>query len=130
MITQHKKTKKWLLHTRDGSRVLGTHDTYEKALKQERAIQISKRRRKNPPEKEVCARLPSYESALQFVKEPNFENTVKVVGSWVGRSAIISVGMGIAGYDLKTSVKNGLIAATAIEVFVLGHAIKDSKKIK
>lgn len=81
-------------------------------------------------ENEVCTRLPSYESAIQFIKNPNFENTVKVVGSWVGRPAIIATGMGIAGYDLKTSVKNGLIAATAIEVFVLGHAIKDSKKIK
>ena len=81
-------------------------------------------------ENQVCTRLPSYESAIQFIKNPNLENTVKVVGSWVGRSAIIATGMGIAGYDLKTSIKNRLIAATAIEVFVLGHAIKDSKKIK
>jgi|SaaInlStandDraft_2_1057019.scaffolds.fasta_scaffold01827_12 hypothetical protein len=61
MITQHKKTKKWLLHTRDGSRVLGTHDTYEKALKQERAIQISKRRRKNP--------LENCDKRFEYMKE-------------------------------------------------------------
>ena len=42
MIKENKKTKKWILYTQDGSRVLGTHDTYEQALRQERAIQWSK----------------------------------------------------------------------------------------
>lgn len=76
-----------------------------------------------------CARLPSYQSAVDFVHDPNFENTVKVAGSWVGRGLIVAVGMGIAGQDLKTSLTNGLIAATAIEVFVLGHAIADRELV-
>ena len=40
--------KKWVLYTRDGSRVLGRHDTQEEALGQERAIQSSKRGAKKP----------------------------------------------------------------------------------
>lgn len=46
MIVQ--KGRKWILYTSDGSRILGTHPSYEAALRQERAIQISKRARKNP----------------------------------------------------------------------------------
>jgi hypothetical protein len=72
-----------------------------------------------------CARLPSYQSAVDFIHEPNLENTVKVIGSWVGRGLIVAVGMGLSGQNLQNSLKNGLIAATAIEVFVLGHAIAD-----
>lgn len=37
---------KFRLYTKDGSKVLGTHDTYEKALKQEQAVQISKHKKK------------------------------------------------------------------------------------
>jgi hypothetical protein len=37
-----QKGEKWLLYTRDGSRVLGTHDTPEQARAQERAIMVSK----------------------------------------------------------------------------------------
>lgn len=38
-----KKGRKWSLYTSDGSRVLGTHSSYEAALAQERAIQVNKR---------------------------------------------------------------------------------------
>ena len=38
-----KKGRKWALYTSDGSRVLGTHSSYEAALAQERAIQVNKR---------------------------------------------------------------------------------------
>ncbi|MHA1961971.1 MAG: pentapeptide repeat-containing protein [Candidatus Thorarchaeota archaeon] len=48
MIEYDSQSKKWILYTSDGSRVLGRHDTYEKALRQERAIQWSKRHRANP----------------------------------------------------------------------------------
>lgn len=48
MIEYSKKKDKYILYTHDGSRVLGTHDTYEQALRQERAIQWSKHHRKNP----------------------------------------------------------------------------------
>ena len=33
---------KFILYTQDGTRILGRHDSHEKALAQERAIQISK----------------------------------------------------------------------------------------
>ena len=39
-----KEDGKYVLYTKDGSRKLGTHDTREKAVKQEQAIQISKRK--------------------------------------------------------------------------------------
>jgi len=48
MIEYSKRKKKWILHTKDGSRILGTHSSYENALRQERAIQLSKHNRKNP----------------------------------------------------------------------------------
>ncbi|MBM4370122.1 MAG: hypothetical protein FJ098_00610 [Deltaproteobacteria bacterium] len=39
-----KEGKKWVLYDSKGKKKLGTHDTYEKARAQERAIQISKAR--------------------------------------------------------------------------------------
>jgi len=36
---------KWVLYTRDGKRVLGTHDTREEAVAQEQAILSSQARR-------------------------------------------------------------------------------------
>ena len=53
MIEYSKKKRKWILYTHDGSRILGTHDTYEDALRQERAIQWAKHRR-NPVGKLYC----------------------------------------------------------------------------
>lgn len=41
-----KKGNKYVLKTKDGSRVLGTHSSKKKALLQERAINNSKRLRK------------------------------------------------------------------------------------
>lgn len=43
-----KKGHEWILYTRDGSRVLGRHDTREEALAQERAI-WARRGHRNPP---------------------------------------------------------------------------------
>ncbi len=36
------ENNKYVLYTKDGSKILGRHDSYESALKQERAIQMSK----------------------------------------------------------------------------------------
>lgn len=50
MIKEDRRRKKpFVLYTRDGSRILGTHSTYASALRQERAIQANSRKaRKNP----------------------------------------------------------------------------------
>jgi hypothetical protein len=45
-----RRKRPYVLYTSDGSRILGTHLTYEDALSQERAIQASKRRRNPPPD--------------------------------------------------------------------------------
>ena len=37
-----QRSNKWVLLSKDGKKVLGTHDTKQKAIKQEQAIQISK----------------------------------------------------------------------------------------
>lgn len=37
-----RKGKNWVLKTKDGKRVLGTHPSRESAMAQERAIEISK----------------------------------------------------------------------------------------
>lgn len=42
-----KEGDKYVLYTRDGSRVLGRHDTREEALAQERAIQVHKHQPKH-----------------------------------------------------------------------------------
>lgn len=36
------KSGKWKLYSKDGSKVLGTHDTKKQAMKQEVAIRLSK----------------------------------------------------------------------------------------
>jgi len=64
MIEQDKKTKKWILYTSDSSRILGTHKTYEGALRQERAIQWSKHRRSNPY---------IFKDELGFLYNPTFQ---------------------------------------------------------
>ena len=50
MLEYDRSKRKWILYTRDGSRILGTHKTKKDALRQERAIlwSQSKRKRKNP----------------------------------------------------------------------------------
>lgn len=39
-----KRGTKWILYTKDGSLVLGTHDSEAEALAQERVIEIAKRK--------------------------------------------------------------------------------------
>ena len=75
-------------------------------------------------------RLPSYQCAVDLVETPTVNNSLRVLGSWVGRSLIVAAGMGVAGKSFEDSVKNGLIAATAIEVFVLGHAVYSVNQTK
>lgn len=45
-MTIRKQGSKYKLYTKDGSKVLGTHDTKEEALAQERAIMASKKKKK------------------------------------------------------------------------------------
>ena len=75
----------------------------------------------------ATSKLPSYQCAIDLVENPNVENSLRVFGSWVGRSLIVAAGMVVAGKSFEDSVKDGMIAATAIEVFVLGHAIYEVK---
>ena len=72
-------------------------------------------------------RLPSYQSAVDFIEKPTVVNAIKVTGSWLGRSLIVATAMGFTGKSFEDSLKDGLIAATGIEVFVLGHAIYEVK---
>jgi hypothetical protein len=48
MLEYDRSKRKWILYTRDGSRILGTHKTKKDALRQERAILWSQSKRKNP----------------------------------------------------------------------------------
>lgn len=48
MLEYDRSKRKWVLYTRDGSRILGTHKTKKDALRQERAILWSQSKRKNP----------------------------------------------------------------------------------
>ena len=73
------------------------------------------------------SRLPSYQCAIDLIETPSVENSIRVLGSWIGRSLIIATGMALSGKSFDESVKDGLIAATAIEVFVLGHAVYEVK---
>lgn len=41
-----KDGDKWVLYTKDGSRVLGRHSSHAKALAQERAIEIAKHKKR------------------------------------------------------------------------------------
>ena len=79
--------------------------------------------------KQNTSRLPSYQCAIDFVEKPNVENSLRIFGSWVGRSLIVATGMAIAGKSFESAIKDGAIAATAIEVFVLGHALYEVKVI-
>ena len=40
-----KEGNKWVLYSKDGSKVLGRHDTKEDAKKQEAAIKINKKKK-------------------------------------------------------------------------------------
>lgn len=76
MIEYSKKKRKWILYTHDGSRILGTHDTYEDTLRQERAIQWAKHRRKNPADKLYCyAPLHMFWTNTQRLKKKVFHVT-------------------------------------------------------
>lgn len=77
--------------------------------------------------KQNTSRLPSYQCAIDLVETPNVENSIRVLGSWIGRSLIVATGMAIAGKPFDSAIKDGLTAATAIEVFVIGHAIYEVK---
>lgn len=47
-----------------------------------------------------------------------------------GRSLLIGTGIALAGADLKTTLKYGLAGSAAIECFVLGYAVFQTKIAK
>ena len=69
-----------------------------------------------------CRQLPSQKRALAFVDKPSFASTMGLVDSTGGRTLLAATGFLVSGYSLKESLKLGLIAAAAIEVFVVGQA--------
>ena len=73
------------------------------------------------------SKLPSYQSAVDFVDKPSVENPIRVVGSWLGRGLIAATALGLSGKSFEDALKDGLIAATGIEAFVLGYAIYEVK---
>jgi hypothetical protein len=65
--------------------------------------------------------LPSGESASDFIAgKPGA--TGRLIFHYLGRSAIVGAGLFLVGVRGKELVKYSLVAAGAIEVFVLGYA--------
>lgn len=65
--------------------------------------------------------LPSGESASDFI-EGRPGSTGRLVVHYLGRSAIVGLGLFLVGVRGKDLVKYSLVGAGAIEVFVLGYA--------
>jgi len=68
--------------------------------------------------------LPSHRSAVDFIKRPNAQTSKRLLGSYVGRTALLSLGFFVARRDFKESARSALIGATTIELFVLLHALE------
>lgn len=65
--------------------------------------------------------LPSGESASDFIAgRPG--STGRLLFHYLGRSVLVGVGLALVGVRGKELVKLSLVAAGAIEVFVLGYA--------
>ncbi len=97
---------KYLIYSKDGSKLLGTHSTKEKALKQERAIHMSKIRNK-------VAALSEAEEAELFnllnkleVKQESMDYFPMGVGLGT------SFGFVTAPELMKSKVKGGVVGAT------------------
>jgi hypothetical protein len=74
------------------------------------------------PEKfDLGVTLPSGESASDFI-EGKPGSTARLLFHYLGRSALVGVGLAIVGVRGVELVKYSLAAAGAIEVFVLGYA--------
>ena len=63
--------------------------------------------------------LPSHNYAADFLEEPSLQTTKRLVASYLGRAAILSVGFLIAQKGVKESIGLSLIGSTAIEAYVL-----------
>lgn len=78
---------------------------------------------------ETCVRLPSYSSAVDFVERPDLNGVVGIIGSTVGRGLIITVGLVLTRQaPLGDAVRLGLVGASAVEVFVIGHALANKRR--
>lgn len=65
--------------------------------------------------------LPSGESASDFIAQKPGA-TGRLLMHYLGRSALVAVGLAVVGVRGKDLVAYSLAAAGAIEVFVLGYA--------
>lgn len=69
-IVKDKKSGKWILYTKDGSRILGKHENAQDAYKQEYAIQKSMEKKANPQQT----------TQAKEVDNPHVEAAVNVAG--------------------------------------------------
>ena len=77
-IAKDKKSGKWILYTKDGSRILGKHENAQDAYKQEYAIQKSMEKKANP-QKGSCPRFskqaedggPKSDQEVSIITKPN-----------------------------------------------------------
>ena len=63
--------------------------------------------------------LPSHNYAADFLVSPNARTSGKLLGSYIGRAAILSAGYLLTQNDLRSSVRFALIGSAAIEAYVL-----------
>lgn len=66
--------------------------------------------------------LPSYSSALDFLRKPSPQSTTDVLVAIVGRAAILGFGFVLTGEKPKVAAKNAVIGSAAIEIFVMLYA--------
>jgi hypothetical protein len=73
-----------------------------------------------------CASLPSSQAALDLV-EGKPAAIVPVLGSMLGRAALIGAGLFVVG-ERRNLVKYSAAAAVAIELFVIGYVAANRRK--
>ena len=63
--------------------------------------------------------LPSHNYAAEFLTAPSLRTSKGLLGSYLGRAAILSTGFLLTRSGLKDSARFALIGSAAIEVYVL-----------
>ena len=69
-------------------------------------------------QKRNCS-LPSHNYAADFLIAPSLRTSKGLLGSYLGRAAILSTGFLLARSGLKDSARFALIGSAAIEAYVL-----------
>ena len=72
--------------------------------------------------------LPSGEHAAELIRAPSSAAVVNVAGDFLGRAALVGVGLYLAGGKRPHLVRDALFASAAIEVFVLGFTASTAAK--